>query len=128
MDAPERGRIDVLENPAAVSAERLPQVDFSLDAETVADRPAQIGAKPPDASHYLCLSRARGSDLADNDRDADVEWSTSVLPVAQERSQCEGRACLHVWPAVIFANSEFVIDQCRNRLTDSEGKRNLRFI
>jgi hypothetical protein len=113
MDAPERDRIDVLENPAAVSAERLSHVDFSLDAEMVGDRPAQIGAKSPDACHHLRLSRDRGSDLADDAGDTDL---------------CKGRACLHIRPAVIFANSEFVIDQRRNRLTDSDGEGNLRFV
>src|SRR5438874_4935474 len=128
MDAPERDRIDVLENPATVRAERLSYVDFSLDTETGGDRPAQIGAKAPDACHHLCLSRDCGSDLANDTGDSDLEWSPGVLPFAHKRSQCKARASLHVGPAVVFANSEFVIYQRRNRLTDSEGKGNLRFI
>jgi uncharacterized protein (TIGR02246 family) len=55
MDFSERDRIDVLENPAAVRAERLSHVDFSLDPETVGDRPAQIGAKPPPDATYIDL-------------------------------------------------------------------------
>src|SRR5437868_2461281 len=93
MDAPERDRIDVLENPTTVRAERLSYVDFSLDTG-----------------------------------DSDLEWSPGVLPFAHKRSQCKARASLHVGPAVVFANSEFVIYQRGNRLTDSEGKGNLRFI
>src|SRR5205085_9673556 len=118
MDAPERDRIDVLENPTTVRAERLSYVDFSLDTEPFGDRPAQIGAKPPDASHHLCLSRDCGSDLADDAGDTDLEWAPGFLPFAHKGSQCNGHASLHVGPAVVLANSEFVIYQCRNRLTD----------
>jgi len=79
MDAPERDRIDVLENPATVRAERLSYVDFSLDTETVGDRPAQIGAKAPGACHHLCLSRDCGSDLTNDTGDTNLEWSPGVL-------------------------------------------------
>src|SRR5947209_12607451 len=112
MDAPERDRIDVLENPATVRAERLSYVDFSLDTETVSDRPAQIGAKAPDACHHLCLSRDCGSDLADNTGDTDLAWSPGLLPFAHKPPQCKGRASLHVGPAVFFAYSVFVIYLC----------------
>src|SRR5262249_49355270 len=100
MDAPERGRVYVLQNPPAVSAERLSHVDFALDTETVGDRPAQIRAKSPDACDHLRLSRNRGSDLADDAGDTDLKWSPGVLSFAHSRSQCKGGACLHVGPAV----------------------------
>src|SRR5207245_8584418 len=109
MDAPERDRIDVLENPATVRAERLSYVDFSLDTETVGDRPAQIGAKAPDACHHLCLSRDCGSDLTNDTGDSDLECSPGVLPFPHNRSHCNPRASLHVAPAVAFATSELVI-------------------
>src|SRR5262249_27531331 len=107
VDAPERDRIDVLENPTAVGAERLSDIAFALDTETVGDRPAQIGAKPPDASHHLCLSRDCGSDLADDAGDTDLEWAPAFLPFAHKGSQCNGRACLHVRPTVVFANARW---------------------
>src|SRR5438105_15351302 len=96
MDAPERDRIDVLENPATVRAERLSYVDFSLDTETVGDRPAQIGAKAPDACHYWCLSRDCGSDLTNDTGDSDLEWSPGILSFAHTRHHCSASASLHV--------------------------------
>src|SRR5437763_1133744 len=122
MDAPERDRIDVLQNPATVRAERLSYIDFPLDTETVGDCPAQIGAKAPDACHHLCLSRDCSSNLTNDSGHSDFDWSPGVLSFAHKRSQFKGRASLHVGPTVVFANSELVIYQCRNRLTDSEGK------
>src|SRR5262249_46056073 len=118
----------VLQNACSVGTQRLAGESLSLNAEAVADRPAEIAAEAPDVCLGLRSARNRGTDLADHTRNADLEWPFRFRPLAGQRPQRECGPAFHVGPTIVFADSEGVVDGCGEGFAHAGNQSDLRIL